>query len=86
MKLSDDYAPGLSEFIVGMVQAIDADSGTVSVHIMAGLEQTADPLGKFSLDTDDNADATAAPIAAKEPDRTYHVQRLDMFDVKRVQL
>lgn len=79
MKLSANYMPGMSEFIVGMVQAVDADTGAISVHIMAGHDQTAQPQGKFSL-TDDDADD------AEVPDRTFHSMRADMFDVKYVQL
>lgn len=86
MKLSENYAPGLSEYIIGMVQSIDVDSDNVSVHIMAGLEQTHDPQGKFSLEMDEDDEDAVAQTEKMQPDRTYHVQRQDMFDVKCVQL
>lgn len=87
--MPENYVPGMSEYIVGMVQAVaEAGAGAgISVHIMAGWEQTLDPQGKFSLTAaaDDGGEVADGPTA-DSTDRTYQVQRADMFDVKYVQL
>lgn len=85
MKLSENYMPGMSEYIIGMVQAVAADGGTVSVHIMAGWEQTLEPQGKFSLTANADVDGVGEPAEASS-DRSYQVQRAEMYDVKYVQL
>lgn len=85
MKLSENYMPGMSEYIIGMVQAVAADGGTVSVHIMAGWEQTLEPQGKFSLTTNADGDGVGERAEASS-DRSYQVRRADMYDVKYVQL
>lgn len=84
MKLSDNYMPGMSEYIVGMVQAIGEDN-SISLHIMAGNEETQEPVGKFSLATEKDDDEENE-LDGQAADRSYHVQREDMFDVKYVQL
>lgn len=87
MKLSENYMPGMSEYIIGMVQAVAADGGTVSVHIMAGWEQTLEPQGKFSLTANADGDGDGMGERAEaSSDRSYQAQRADMYDVKYVQL
>lgn len=52
MKLTDNYVPDLSAYIIGLVQSIEA--ANVIIFVMAGLEETREPCGKFSLDDDES--------------------------------
>lgn len=53
-KMGENYVPELSEYIIGTVQDVNEDMATINV--LAGFEETKDPIGKFSMDEDAEKD------------------------------
>lgn len=54
-KMSATYAPELSDYIIGIVQDV-SEEDMVTMYVLAGFDETKDPVGKFSLENEDDVD------------------------------
>lgn len=79
LKLSDNYVPELTEYIIGLVESVDTDTMAMEIVILAGNDELKQHQegGKFSLpdcnDTLVNLD-----------DRTLHCNWVELKDVRLV--
>lgn len=83
MKLTANYVPDLSAYIIGLVQSIEA--ANVIIFVMAGLEETREPCGKFSLD-DDEDESAAAGNAESIDQQLLYIQRNEILHAKYVKV
>lgn len=80
MKLTANYVPDLSAYIIGLVQSIEA--ANVIIFVMAGLEETREPSGKFSLDDETTADNNDDSI----DQQLLYIQRNEILHAKYVKV
>lgn len=80
MKLTANYVPDLSAYIIGLVQSIEATN--VIIFVMAGHEETREPTGKFSLDDDD--DSTIGNDSIDQ--QLLYIQRSEILQAKYVKV
>lgn len=77
MKLTANYVPDISAYIIGLVQSIEA--ANVIIYVMAGVDETREPSGKFSLDDDETA-------VDSIDEQLLYIQRSEILNAKYVKV
>lgn len=78
MKLTENYVPDMSAYIIGRVQSIDESN--VIIYVMAGHGETKEPCGKFSLETDEESPDDSID------NKLLYIQRNEILCAKYVQV
>lgn len=78
MKLSENYVPEMSAYIIGLVQSIEESN--VIIFVLAGLQETKEPSGKFSLAQEDDSPEDSVD------QKLLYIQSNEILDAKYVTL